>query len=143
MNHHLLLIADAHSNMREGVRTLLAGIFDTVVMVADGTSLCDATALVRPDLLVVDLSLPGNGAGNVLRCLHSSKVLPSTKVIVLSVHDEPEAVHEVFAAGAKGFVLKGSAANELVPAVREVLQGGTYVSPGARSDCDGLKNSVE
>ncbi|MGH7380775.1 MAG: hypothetical protein ACREKR_00900 [Candidatus Methylomirabilales bacterium] len=63
------------------------------------------------------------------KCWHHH---PQLKVIILSVHDEPAAVKAVLEAGALGFVLKRSAATDLIPAVREALQGRTYVSPGAR-----------
>lgn len=134
MKHSLLLIADAHHNMLEAVRRLLGDLFETVVMVADGDSLLRASAALRPDLIIVDLSLPFSGTGNVLRHLRMRSSLPHAKVIVLSIHDEAEAVRETFATDAMGFVLKRAAATDLLPAVNEVLRGHRYVSPGVASD---------
>jgi DNA-binding NarL/FixJ family response regulator len=133
MTHSLLVIADAHPNMLEAVRRLLGDLFEAVVMVADGDSLLRVSAALRPDLIIVDLSLPFSGTGNVLRhlCLRTS--LPHAKVIVLSIHDEAEAVRETFATGAMGFVLKRAAATDLLPAVSDVLRGQRYVSPGVES----------
>ena len=124
-----LLIADAHQNMLEAIRRLMHGLFDVVVMVADEDSLVHVSGAVKPDLIIVDLSLPVSGADNVLRQLNLHDFLPPARVIALSIHDEPEAVREAFAAGATGFVLKRAAATDLLPAVNRVLQGETYVSP--------------
>jgi two-component system secretion response regulator SsrB len=96
-------------------------------MVADKNSLFEAAEKLKPDLAVVDLSLSGNGGINMVSQI--KRRFPDLKLIILSVHDEPTVVNEVMAAGAAGFVLKRSAANDLILAVEEVLQGGTYVSP--------------
>lgn len=124
-----VLLADSHSTMLEGIRGLLETMFEAVVMVADEESLLEATAKLKPDLVVADLSLPVSEGGNVARRL--KKWYPELKIIILSVHDEPTAVKEALAAGALGFVLKRSAATDLVPAVQKVRQGQTYISPGA------------
>lgn len=127
-----MIIADAHQNMLEGVRTLLTHLFEAVVMVADEASLHEAAAAVRPDLLIVDLSLPALGAGGILRSLRLRERWSLTRTIVLGIHDEPEAVETAFAAGARGYVLKRAAATELIPAVAQVLGGDFYVSPGVQ-----------
>jgi len=127
-----VLLADSHSTMLEGIRGLLETMFETVVMVADEESLLEATAKLEPDLVVADLSLPVSEGGNVARRLKNRH--PELKIIILSVHDEPTAVKEALAAGALGFVLKRSAVTDLVPAVRKVRQGQTYISPGAAGD---------
>ncbi|MEE8608631.1 MAG: response regulator transcription factor [Nitrospiraceae bacterium] len=124
-----VLLADSHSTMLEGIRGLLETMFEAVVMVADEESLFEATDKLKPDLVVADLSLPVSEGGNVARRL--KKRYPELKIIILSVHDEPTAVKEALAAGALGFVLKRSAATDLVPAVQKVRQGQTYISPGA------------
>ncbi len=127
-----VLLADSHSTMLEGIRGLLETMFEAVVMVADEESLLEATAKLKPDLVVADLSLPVSEGGNVARRLKNRH--PELKIIILSVHDEPTAVKEALAAGALGFVLKRSAVTDLVPAVRKVRQGQTYISPGAAGD---------
>ena len=126
-----LLLADSHPPMLAGVRSLLEGLFEVVVMVADEASLIAAIHRMRPDVVIVDLSLPASGGANVARRL--TREFAGLKVIVLSVHDESTAVHQVLAAGVAGFVLKRTAATDLVEAVRAVLGGGTYVSPAAGS----------
>ncbi len=131
MIHGCVLLADRHQNMLEGVRRLLDTIFDAVVMVADEKSFYDAVEKLRPALTIVDLSLPVSGESNVARWLKSRH--PDLKFIILSVHDEPTVVDEVLDAGASGFVLKRSAVTDLIPAIREVLQGRSYVSPAAKN----------
>jgi DNA-binding NarL/FixJ family response regulator len=130
-----VLVADRHHQMLKGVHTLLSELFSTVVMVADERSLLEAARKLAPDLAIVDLSLGRNSRdgddadGHVAETLVAAH--PRLRVIVLSVHDEPAAVRQTLAAGAAAFVLKRSAGSDLVPAVREVLRGGRYVSPGA------------
>ena len=122
-----VLLADRHQNMLEGIRNMLETVFDVVVMVADEKSLLDSLEKVSPDLVVVDLSLPITEEVNVPRRI--KKLSPEIKIIILSVHDEQIVVDDCLTAGATGFVLKRTAANDLIPAVREVLKGRTYVSP--------------
>jgi DNA-binding NarL/FixJ family response regulator len=122
-----VLLADRHQNMLEGIRHLLETVFDVVIMVADEKSLLDSLKKNRPDLVVVDLSMPITEEINIARRI--KKVDPEMKVIILSVHDEQTAVDDCLSAGAAGFVLKRTAANDLIPAVWEVLHGRTYVSP--------------
>jgi two-component system secretion response regulator SsrB len=113
--------------MLGGVHSLLDALFESVLMVADEHSLMEALTPFKPELVVVDLSLPGEGEANIARRLMEHD--PDLRVIVLSVHDEPTVVSQMLRAGVAGFVLKRSAATDLVPAVKAVLGGGTYVSP--------------
>jgi DNA-binding NarL/FixJ family response regulator len=116
--------------MLGGVHSLLDALFDTVLMVADERSLMEAVTTFKPDLVVVDLSLPREGEANIARRLMGQH--PDLRLIVLSVHDEPTVVGQMLSAGVVGFVLKRSAATDLIPAVNEVLRGGTYVCPALR-----------
>jgi DNA-binding NarL/FixJ family response regulator len=90
MSQRCLLLADAHPNILEAVRGLLAGRFATTVMVAEESSLLEAVGRMEPDLVVVDLSLPVSGGVNVVRSLF--RRYPGLRVIVLSVHDEQTAI---------------------------------------------------
>jgi DNA-binding NarL/FixJ family response regulator len=116
--------------MLGGVHGLLETLFETVLMVADEASLVDAIATSKPDLVVVDLSLPREGEADIARRLMGR--YPGLRLIVLSVHDEPTVADQMLNAGAAGFVLKRTAATDLIPAVQEVLRGGTYVCPAVR-----------
>jgi DNA-binding NarL/FixJ family response regulator len=139
MSHGCVLLADGHAGMLEAVRRLLEKRFATTVMVADETSLLETVPRLNPDLVVVDLSLPVSGSVNVVRNLFSR--YPGLRVIVLSVHDEHPAVSQALGAGAAGFVLKRTAAVDLIAAVDAVFRGEIYVSPvlGWRPKVEGDK----
>jgi DNA-binding NarL/FixJ family response regulator len=125
-----VLLADSHLGMLGGVHSLLDALFETVLMVADERSLMEAVATFKPDLVVVDLSLPREGEADIARRLMGCH--PGLRLIVLSVHDEPTVAGRLLSAGVAGFVLKRSTATDLIPAVGEVLRGGTYVCPALR-----------
>jgi DNA-binding NarL/FixJ family response regulator len=132
LKYDRVILADTHHTMLEGIRGLLETMFDAVVMVADDTSLFDTAARLEADLIVADLSLPVSRDVNIVARLKGR--FPKLKLIVLSVHDESIAVEEVMKAGAEGFVLKRTAATDLIPAVRAVLRGRKYVSPGLKKE---------
>lgn len=113
--------------MLRSIGDLLEPGFEIVGMVEDAKTLLKAADILKPDIAIVDLSLPVAGKDNIARLLKDRN--PELKLIVLSVHDEPAVVNEALAAGALGFVLKRSAAWDLIPAIQEVLEGRTYVSP--------------
>jgi DNA-binding NarL/FixJ family response regulator len=127
VKHGRVLLADRHLGILGGVHSLLDALFETVLMVADERSLMEAVTTFKPDLVVVDLSLPREGEANIARRLLGRH--PDLRLIVLSVHDEPTVVGQMLSAGVAGFVLKRSTAADLIPAVKEVLRGGTYVCP--------------
>lgn len=122
-----LLLADDHPLFLEGVRRLLETKYDVVDTVADGKALIIAAQNLQPDIIVVDISMPemnGLAAAQVIR-----KTVPSAKFIVLSVHSDRAYAREAFRVGVRGFVSKRAAAAELLTAVKQVLEGRTYVTP--------------
>jgi len=125
----LLLVADAHHSVCEAIRTLLVGLFDAVVTVEDEESLLRAASLTDPDFVVLDFSLSVVDFHDIVRFLRPRGRASSSRVIVLSIYDEPEAAMEVFSAGADALVLKRSAATDLIPAIQEVMAGRSYMSP--------------
>ncbi len=133
MRQGRVILADEHSNMLAGIRRLLEDEAKTVLMVSDEFSLYHALDNFNPDVVVADLSLPISARVNIAWVLKEN--FPKIKVIILSIHDEKTVVDNVMAAGVEGFVLKRRAAVDLIPAIREVLQGRKYISPdvnGAR-----------
>jgi DNA-binding NarL/FixJ family response regulator len=95
--------------------------------VGNGRQLLDLVAANKPDVVLIDIGMPLlNGIEAARRC---AKISPSTKVIIVTAHNEPQYVVEAFRAGATGFVLKRCALSELVNAIRLVLSGHTYVTP--------------
>jgi DNA-binding NarL/FixJ family response regulator len=122
-----VLLADRHYGVIEGIHGLLETTFATVVMVTDENSLMESASRMQPVEVVVDLSVTGGGGFSWLgRLLGQS---PASKVIVLSVHDEPTVVQSALEAGASGFILKRAIATDLLTAVDTVLAGERYVSP--------------
>ncbi len=117
-----VLLADRHHGLTEGVRGLLESAFGSVVMVSDETSLLEGASRLRPDVAVVDLSLAHDRSLDWLHALRNR--CPGTKVIVLSVHDEPNIRRAALAAGADAFVLKRALVTDLLPAV-DLVRGGT------------------
>jgi DNA-binding NarL/FixJ family response regulator len=127
-----VLIADDHTIVLEGLVSLLKETFEVVGAVSDGASLVAATARLRPDVVVTDISMPGLSGIEALRRLQAD--LKGTKVVVLTMHADAELATEAMRAGASGFLVKHSAGDELVNAINEVLQGGVYLTPALTRD---------
>jgi DNA-binding NarL/FixJ family response regulator len=117
-----LLLADDHPLFLEGVRRLLENTYDVVGTVTDGKALIAAAHSLQPDIIVADMN--GLAAAQIIR-----KMVPSAKFIILSVHSDQAYAREAFRAGVKGFVSKRAAAAELLTAIKQVLEGRTYVTP--------------
>jgi len=122
-----ILIVDDHQLVRSGIRRLLEAEEDFEVEDEAGTAY-DAVRLARlhkPDVILLDVVMPGgNGIDAIPEILAAS---PATSVLTLSMQDDPAYVRQAFAVGAKGYVLKEAADDELLAAVREVAKGGSYV----------------
>ena len=129
IRHERILIADAHPTMMASVRVLLRETFPVIHMVSDFPSLEDALTSSKFDLVIADLSIPVSSGENVARVI--GRLSPGLPFVVLSVHDDPAAASECLAAGARGFVLKRTAVDDLVPAVEAALRGDVFVSPAA------------
>jgi DNA-binding NarL/FixJ family response regulator len=123
----LVILADQHPSVLEGIRRMLETEVESVLMVADEVSLMRALERMVPDLVVAELSLPIAGERNVVRLI--KKQHPEIRIIIVSVHDERTVLKEVMQAGAEGFVLKRRAVIDLIPAIRQVCEGGRFVSP--------------
>jgi len=124
-----VVLADDHVIVRDGIRMVLESESDIRVVAEAGTAE-DAARYVlghKPSILVLDLSMPGEPSlGIIPKVLETS---PGTKVIVLTMLSEPAFVRSSLQAGASGYVVKHSAARELVDAIRTALDGGTYLNP--------------
>ena len=122
-----VLMADDHSLILAGLRKLVEADYDVVGTVEDGRALVDAAQALRPDLILLDISMPllnGLEAARQLRTL-----VPDSKIIFLTMHASPTYATEAFQAGASGYLLKHSAAEELSQAIKSVLQGRHYLTP--------------
>lgn len=122
-----VILADDHTLVAEGLRQLISPHFDVVAIVADGHALMNFASAVKPDVAVVDVAMPllnGLEAGRQLK-----ERMPSVKLIFLTMNEDPELAVEAMKAGASAFVLKKSAASELLQAIHAALRGKTYVTP--------------
>jgi DNA-binding NarL/FixJ family response regulator len=122
-----VLMADDHSLILAGLRKLVEGECEVVGTVQDGRALVEAAQTLRPDLILLDISMPllnGLEAARQLRTL-----VPDSKLIFLTMHASPTYATEAFQAGASGYLLKHSAAEELSQAIKSVLQGRHYLTP--------------
>ena len=127
MNRARVLLADDHRGAAEQLKSLLARDFDLVDVVGDGLALVEAARKLRPDVIVADISMPRLDGVSALAELKREN--PHVKVVFTTMFAEPAFARWLLKAGAHGFVLKHSAASELVPAILSVLDGGTFVSP--------------
>ncbi len=122
-----VLLADDHKLLLEAFQELLEPDCEVVGSVTDGRALLAAASKLKPDIVILDISMPmlnGLDAGQQLK-----KLMPDVKLIFLTVHEDPDLVAEAFRVGASGYLLKSSAASELFQAIREVCRGKAYVTP--------------
>jgi DNA-binding NarL/FixJ family response regulator len=122
-----VLLADDHALLLGAFEKLLTPECDVVGQVSDGRALVAEAEKLKPDIVVLDIVMPhlnGLEAGRKIK-----QTLRGTKLVFLTMNDEPELVTEAFRAGASAYVLKQSAPSELIMAIREVMQGRSYVTP--------------
>jgi len=127
MKRMRVFLADDHEAVLQATTALLGPDFDIVGTAKDGQSLFDSALRLAPDLLIVDISMP---ILNGIEAIRRLKQAGSTaKVVFLTVHDDPDFAQAAIAAGANGYVIKPRMASDLLPAIREVLAGRSFVSP--------------
>ena len=132
MRRPRVLLAEDHRLLREAFVKLLEPACDVVGAVADGRALLEAARNLRPDIVVVDIAMPLLNGLDAARQVKRS--VPSVKVVFLTVSEDPDLAAEAFRAGGSAFLLKNSAASELLQAIVEVMQGRSYVTPLATRD---------
>jgi DNA-binding NarL/FixJ family response regulator len=132
MRRPRVLLAEDHRLLREAFVKLLEPDCDVLGAVADGRALIEAAPKLRPDVVVVDIAMPLLNGLDAARQLKRS--MPSVKVIFLTVSEDPDLAAEAFRAGGSAFLLKNSAASELLQAIADVMQGRSYVTPLATRD---------
>jgi DNA-binding NarL/FixJ family response regulator len=122
-----LLVADDHRMFVEGLKRLLQSDFEVAGIVEEGRELVTAAETLRPDAVVVDISMPMLNGIEAVRQI--KKAHPEIKVVFLTMHPEVAYAVSALKAGASGYVLKHSAPEELITAIREALKGRTYITP--------------
>jgi DNA-binding NarL/FixJ family response regulator len=143
-----VLLADDHALLLGAFAKLLADECEIVGQASDGRALIAAAKQLKPDVVVLDISMPllnGLDAGRQIK-----QKLRNTKLIFLTMNEDADLAAEAFRAGASGYLLKRSAASELMTAIREVMQGRSYVTPlvteglvGSLMHADDRKSGVE
>jgi two-component system invasion response regulator UvrY len=126
-----ILIADDHSIVRRGLKQILLEEFPDAIIgeAADGIELPRMAMAESWNIIISDLAMPGRNGLEVLKLLKEK--LPKVPVLILSMHPEDQYAIRVFKAGASGYLTKESASDELVHAVRKILDGRRYISPDA------------
>lgn len=124
-----ILIADDHGVIRGGLRALLAAFSDITVVgeASDGGEAITKALDLKPDILLMDLSMPNIGGIEATRQLSQS--LPGLRILILTVHEDESLLKEVIRAGAAGYVVKRAAEEDLIHAIRVVARGDLYVHP--------------
>ena len=122
-----VLLADDHVLVADALKIMLEPLYDVVGIATDGRSLLQLAETLKPDLIVVDIGMPQLNGLDATKQI--KRLLPRVKVIVLTMDQDSELVAEAFRAGASGYLLKHSAAKELLQAIQEVLKGASYLSP--------------
>jgi len=122
-----IVLADDHTLVMEAFRKLLEPEFEIIGAASDGRTLLAIAPELKPDVIVLDIGMPdisGMQAGSELR-----KLLPQTRLIALTMNEDPDIAREALRLWASAYLLKKSAGSELLHAIREVLHGGSYITP--------------
>jgi DNA-binding NarL/FixJ family response regulator len=137
MQKHTILLADDHSILREGLRSLLSNTPDLEIIgeAEDGKDTIEKARQLQPQLVLMDLSMPVINGTDAIRVIKQRS--PEIKIIVLTVHKSEEYVRATLDAGADGYVLKDDTSNDLLTSIKNVQKGNIYLSPGI---CDKVIN---
>jgi two-component system response regulator NreC len=124
-----LFTADDHAVLRSGLRLLLTSQneYEVVGEASSGTATLSLAEQLQPDLILFDLSMPFLSGLDDLPALR--KLVPSARILILTMHDDPQYLRQALKHGASGYVLKKAADTELLSAIRAVLRGEMYVHP--------------
>jgi DNA-binding NarL/FixJ family response regulator len=127
-----VLIADDHGLVRNGLRLVVEDEPNMIVVgeAEDGEQALDLASTLRPDILLLDISMPPPDGIEVARRLSAAS--SGVRVLMLTMHEDPTLVREALAAGAAGYMIKRAVADELISAIHAVAAGGSYVHPAVR-----------
>jgi two-component system response regulator NreC len=124
-----ILLADDHNVLRAGLRSLLNADadFNVIGEVADGNQVLQLATVLRPDLVLMDISMPGLGGIEATKKL--KEILPETRVLILTMHEDETLLRTAIQAGASGYVIKRAAETELIAAIQAISRGDMYIHP--------------
>jgi DNA-binding NarL/FixJ family response regulator len=121
-----IVLADDHTLVAEALHQLVAPHFDVVAIVADGHALLETAVSLKPEAIVVDVAMPLLNGLEACRQLKAK--LPGVKFVFLTMNEDPDIAVEAMKVGASGYVLKSSAASELLQAIQAALRGKTFIT---------------
>lgn len=127
-----VLLVDDNAAILAQVAHALAGRFEVSGTLSDGSGLTATVAAQQPDLIVLDISLPGDNGLVLARRLQAAK--SPARVVFLTVHADPDYARAAFATGASGYVTKARLATDLIIALELAMEGGRFISPGVGLD---------
>lgn len=124
-----ILLADDHTLFRQGIRQLISSEADMEVIgeASNGSEAVEKAAELRPELILMDIGMPGLSSFEATRQIKRNR--PETKVLILTMYDDEDYLVEGMEVGSNGYVLKDSPAQQLIAAIRDVMRGGSYLSP--------------
>ena len=125
IRRHRVLIADDHRNVLARVAGLLDGEYDVVAAVSDGKAAVDAAVVLRPDVAILDVSMPRLNGFEAAERIAAAAGSGAPRVVFLTVYEDAEFIEAARRAGADGYVLKRAMGTDLLPAVAQVLAGGS------------------
>ena len=134
MRRPRVMLADDHALFLEGLQRLLEQRYDLISTVGNGRELIETAERLRPDVILLDISMPMLNGFEAARKLR--QLVPATKLIFLTMHADRTYVKEAFKAGASGYLLKRAAASELEHAISVVLKGRYYLTPLLKTDAE-------
>lgn len=135
MSPRRVILADDHKMVVDALKNLIEPEFEVVGMFVDGMALLDGAPALKPNVIVLDIGMPnmnGLNAGHRLK-----QLMPTVRLIYLTMNQDPDMAAEAFRLGASAYLLKSSAASELVQALRQVVRGGSYITPLMTKDMVG------
>jgi DNA-binding NarL/FixJ family response regulator len=142
MGRPKILLADDHKMFAQGLESLLQDEFELLATVEDGQALVDAAVRLKPDIIIADISMPVLNGFDAVRRLKKKGVL--ARIVFLTMHADNALVAEAIRCGASGYVLKQSAGEELLLAVRQVFEGRTFFpAPLDRPRSEGVAHRLE
>ena len=122
-----VLLVDDHPALLQHSIRLIQNEFEVVGTLTGGSRLLDAVARQQPDLIVLDITLPGENGMELAARLRLANC--PARIVFLTVHSDPDYARAAFASGARGYVIKSQMASDLIPALRKVLSGARFISP--------------
>lgn len=131
MRRPRVLLAEDHPAVAERLRAVLEQDCEVVGVVNNGQALLDAVKTLRPDVVVTDITMPE--VDGITATERITQSMPEVRIVMVTVHNDPVLVQQAFKAGAKGYVLKITAGEDLPAAVKAVVAGELFVSPQARN----------